>query len=132
MVAPDATIVHIKDKLHIMTPKTVRADALRNLVKLREPVSDALARLSSFDWSSDVELVVVTTSHLACALDGFDDGSLDGTALSAWAESLQGREDITLDPVARDMLAEALFELSTPELFGSIEEVVASARARLD
>lgn len=114
-----------------MTPNPSRADVLRDLVELREPVSDALARLSSFDWSSDVELVVVTTRHLVRALNAFDDGSLDGTVLSAWAESVQGREDIALDPVARDLLAEALFELSTPELFGSVEEVVASVKTRL-
>lgn len=114
-----------------MTPNAGRAHALRDLVELRRPVSDALARLSAHDWSSDVDLVTVTTHDLTHALEGFDDGSLDGAALSAWAEALQGREDIALDPVTRDLLVEALFELSTPELFGPIEEVVSGVRARL-
>ena len=114
-----------------MMSNTNRVEALRDLVELRVPVSAALARLSEFGWSSDLELVTLATHDLAGALDYFVAGSLDEASLCAWAEAIQGREDVELDPAARDILAEALFELSTPELFGPVVEVVESVRQRL-
>jgi hypothetical protein len=61
----------------------------------------------------------------------FQAGSLDEAALSAWAEAIHGREDSALDTTDRDILAEAVFEASTPELFGTMAEIVESVLRRL-
>jgi hypothetical protein len=72
---------------------------------------------------------VLSRAHVFRALDAFSRGALPASLLEAWAEALHTAEDVILDVGDRDFLAEALFELSTPELFGSMEEVVARLRA---
>lgn len=75
--------------------------------------------------------MTLTVRHVRHALDVFIEGSIDGTGLSAWVEAVQGREDIGLDTGNRDRLADALFKLSTPELFGPIIDLVDEIRERL-
>ncbi len=50
--------------------------------------------------------------------------------LERWAEVVHTEEDIEGDWADRDFLSQAIFELSTPELFGSMEEIVARLRER--
>lgn len=114
-----------------MASNTSRTEALRNLVELREPLPAALTRLAEFPWPSERELITLVAHDLTRALEAFDAGSLDEEGLCTWAETLQGREDIALDPADRDLLAGALFELSTPELFGSMAGVIESVKGEL-
>jgi hypothetical protein len=111
--------------------KRSRLEVLKDLVELRAPVNETRAQLAEFDWHSELELITMTTHDLARALTRFEAGSLDETDLSDWAEALQGREDVALDPPTRELLSEALYELSTPELFGPMSEVVNTVRSRL-
>jgi hypothetical protein len=81
--------------------------------------------------TSNPEQQTLTTDDLRQALDRFDEGTLAEADLVAWAEEVHAREDIELDPGDRDLLADALFELSTPELFGPITDIVGEIRRRL-
>lgn len=114
-----------------MTWNLRRQEALRGLVELRNTVGDALARLSELEWSSEQELVTLVVGDVARAIDRYETGLLREDELSAWAEAVHGREDVALDPADRDLLADALYELSTPELFGAMTEVVQALKARL-
>ena len=114
-----------------MTSNPNRQEALLALIELRTTVDAALARLYEFERRADDELVMLTVRDLRRALDGFSAGTLDEAGLIAWAEAVHGREDIGLDAADRDLLSAALFELSTPELFGSITVVVSEIKGRL-
>ena len=81
--------------------------------------------------TSNSEQQTLTIGDLTRALDEFDAGALSEADLVAWAEEVHGREDIELDPNDSDLLADALFELSTPELFGPMTGVVSAIRRRL-
>ena len=81
--------------------------------------------------TSNPERQTLTIDDLKRALDEFDAGALGEADLVAWAEEVHGREDIELDHAARELLADALFELSTPELFGPMTDVVSEIRRRL-
>ncbi|WP_426300244.1 hypothetical protein [Arthrobacter sp. R-11] len=114
-----------------MTSHQSREEALRDLVELRCPVPEALKRLSAFGWASDTELMKIVLEDITRALKRFEAKSLAAQDLEAWAEALQGREDLLLDPTTRDFLADALFELSTPELFGPMADIVSDLRTRI-
>jgi hypothetical protein len=43
-----------------------------------------------------------------------------------WAEALQGREDLRLEPHDDGRIKDALFSVSTPELFGELPDVVSA------
>ena len=64
------------------------------------------------------------------ALEAFARGDLSSTLLERWAETVHSADDIVVDSADQDFLTEALFELSTPELFGSMEDIVAGLRDR--
>lgn len=98
---------------------------------MRRPLRESLAQLSTFGWSSQEELATAAARDITHALDQFRAGELNADDLCTWAEELQGREDIALDSEDRDFLADALFQLSTPELCGSADDVAAVLRQRL-
>ncbi len=114
-----------------MTSDPQLHDALRDLVELRTSVEAAVERLTAFPWPGEEPGVTLTLGDVRRALDGFDARTLTEAQLETWAEEIHGREDIELDPVDRDLLADALFELSTPELFGPMTEVVSELRRRI-
>ncbi|WP_133247063.1 hypothetical protein [Pseudarthrobacter sp. AG30] len=114
-----------------MVSQDQRRDAVDDLIRLRRPVRESLAQLSTFEWSSQAELATAFARDIAHALDKFWTGKLSAEYLCAWAEELQGREDIALNPEDRDFLPDALFQLSTPEICGSAEDVAVVLRQRL-
>jgi hypothetical protein len=115
-----------------MTSSSRRQDALRDLIELRTPVDDAIAGLADFPWPGEDPVVMLTLRDIGRVLDLFDARALSETDLTAWAEEVHGREDIELDPADRDLLADALFELSTPELFVPMPDIVSELRRRLE
>lgn len=114
-----------------MVSQDQRQDALYDLIQLRRPLGETWARLLTFEWSSQEELATAFAQDIVHALDEFWAGKVSADDLCAWAEELQGREDIALYPEDRDFLADALFQLSTPEICGPADEVAVALRLRL-
>jgi len=115
-----------------MTSHAERHEALRNLIELTSPVGAAMERLSPFPWPGEDPAVTLTAEDLGQVLARFEAGTLTEDDLVTWAEEIHSREDIELDPADSDLLADALVELSTPEIFGSIPDIVSGLRRRLD
>jgi hypothetical protein len=108
-----------------------RQAALRNLIELTSSVGAAFDRLKPFPWPGEEPGVTLTLLNIGRALDQFEAKTLNEDDLVAWAEEIHTREDIELDPPDRQLLADALFELSTPELFGEMPDIVSELRRRL-
>ncbi len=75
--------------------------------------------------------LMLTMRSVRTALDRFERGGLSASTLERWAEAIHTAEDVEFDPSCRDDLSQAIFELSTPELFGTMDEIVERLRARL-
>ena len=114
-----------------MVSQDQRRQALYELIQLRRPLAELSVRLLRFEWSSQEELATAFAQDIGHALDEFSAGKISADDLCAWAEELQGREDVALNPQDRDFLADALFQLSTPELCGPADEVAVALRLRL-
>lgn len=93
-----------------------RAEALRDLVQLRTPVRTAADRLKSFPWDSDVHVVVLTRADARRLLDSYVRGELTASAVEAWANAVEGRDDIGFELGFEGLLKQFLFDLATPEL----------------
>ena len=107
-----------------------RVAALGDLLELRVPVAAALESLRRFRWDSE-ELVTVTRGHLRDVLGRFAAGRLSADEVVAWAESVHLRDDIAREEGADDVLNEVLVEMSSPELFGRLDEIATDLLARL-
>jgi hypothetical protein len=101
---------------------------LLDLVERRVPVPQAVTELARFPWDCDMELVQLRRTHLFTVLDEFQRGSISASDVEDWAEALTGRDDVAVDD---EELREALFQLSTPELFDPLHVAAAVWVSRL-
>lgn len=109
------------------TDRESARDALLALVPDLDAAFEALGRFEPPASGSSVQLDRAT---VRLALDAFTRGDLSPAVLERWAEAVHSADDVELDSADQDFLSEALFELSTPELFGSMEEIVVRLRER--
>jgi len=112
------------------TPLPPRQDAVRDLVELRVPVAEAVRVLRRFPWDED-ELVDLDVAHVTAALAAYDAGVLNAPDLEAWADAVEGRDDIGRTAGQEQLLNDVLMALSSPELFGGFGMAVASVRGQL-
>ena len=106
-----------------------RAEALGDLIEFRRPVVEAASALAAFPWDSP-ELVKLTRQQLADAVGRCWEGTISTEDLRAWAEALDGREDVSFEVGGVDLRG-VLFELATPELFGDVKSTMAELLERL-
>lgn len=113
-----------------------RRELLLDLIEARRPAHEVRAELRRFAWDSP-QLVELGPEHVAKVLQRYLRREWSATDVEAWAEALEGRDDVGYSPGARERIADALHELSTPEVSGPLTDEVASRwlealRARAD
>lgn len=90
-----------------------------DLVQWNGPISDLVAAVRRIpERVTPVVILDRTAAEAALRKLLADEAPL--TDLTAWAEELHTREDVDIEPGHEDLLAQFLFELSTPELFEPI------------
>ncbi|HET6668394.1 MAG TPA: hypothetical protein VFG98_14045 [Intrasporangium sp.] len=104
-----------------------RIELLRELVRCDPPLTTTLQGLAAHPWDHDTDLVTLSAGQAVEVLLRFVRGEVEAEQLELWAESLESREDVGLEPA--DELRQMLLELSTPELFGELADL---ARTWLD
>lgn len=97
-----------------------RVDALNDLLRRRIPVADGIRNLRQFPWDSPEELTVLAAADVVAALESYALGEMGAEGLESWAEAIAGRDDVAMETKAAENLTQALFELSSPELFGPV------------
>lgn len=90
-----------------------RTDALKALVAVEMPISEAISRMSKFEWDSEEHLAVLAPEHLERALSLFTVGALSASDVEAWANALECRDDLAL---SAPVVSEVLFELANPAI----------------
>lgn len=115
----------------VMTRYPRRVDALAAAIDVSPNLRDALLQLQMLPIVGQTDLVV-DRATIGRGLDAFERGAISATTLQEWAEALHTAEDAELAPADRDVVARALFVLSTPELFGGTEDSVREVRALID
>jgi hypothetical protein len=107
-----------------------RQRLLASLVGLTGNVQLTLDSLQSSVMSAIESPIQLDREDIRRAIDAFTSGELSAGVLEQWAEAVHGAEGVVLDPADEAFLADALFELSSPQIFGSMEEIVNGIRER--
>lgn len=107
-----------------------RRSLLESLVALTGNIEVTLASLRASAPSGPGASVQIDRANIRLAVEAFLNGEVSAHLLERWAEAIHGADDVVLDPADEAFLSDVLFELSTPELFGSMEEIVAGIRER--
>ena len=81
-----------------------------------------MQELRGFSWDSDEELLQLEASHLIQVLRGYVDGAASAEEVEAWANAIEGREDIGY----QGKVLEAVHVLANPVLEGELTRDLAS------
>lgn len=93
-----------------------RSELLQSLLTLNQPLADILPQLAAFGWDSDRQLVMLKRHHITAILNKYLANTLAATDVEAWANALEGREDIGYEAGAVEVIAETIDELANPLL----------------
>jgi hypothetical protein len=107
-----------------------RRELLTDLIEVRRPLSESLAAVRGLPWDSDVDLVILTRSHVVELLGRYLNGELDAVGVEAWAEAIEVRDDVGAEPGHEDVLRQFVFETANPLLAEPVTE--AGARRWLE
>ena len=103
-----------------MTSMSERKKALDALLGFEQPVEQLRTALAAFSWDAATELAFLSSSHMANALSRFIGGNTAATEVQAWANAIEGRDDIGFESANEQLLRELLHELANPVLTQSL------------
>lgn len=92
-----------------------RAALVQQLVEWRRPASVLIEELRAFPWDCDRPLYTLTCSHMAAALDRYLTGACTSQELADWAEAIEQRADISLDPDHGDVLKQMIVDITVAD-----------------
>jgi hypothetical protein len=98
---------------------TIRLEAVRRVVEIEGSLGAAIEALHAFPWDWNGQRVKFTADHLRNAIAAFSGGSISENELIAWADALEVRDDVEASgstEAEKELLQDALFRISTPEL----------------
>ena len=113
-----------------MNERFDRRSLLEALIALNRNIEVTLSSLQASQLGARDSSVQIDRGNIRLAIEAFLRGTVSADLLERWAEAVHGADDVVLDPADEAFLSDALFELSTPELFGSMEEIVAAIQER--
>ncbi len=93
-----------------------RAQLLTELLSPHRPIELIREELSRFPWDSDSDLVILKRTHLKSMLGNYIADHMTVADIAAWAEAIEGRDDVGFEAEHEELLKTILFELSTQEL----------------
>ena len=102
-----------------------RADWLKSLLNLDRSLEEITSGLGTFPWDSLEELVILKSDHFIGVLRRYLAREVDSEQVGAWANAIEGREDIGFDQDMEDLVRQALHELANPYLTRALSFEVA-------
>lgn len=113
-------------------PYSMRLEAVRDLIELRDTLSNCRNRLLQFPWNFEGQATVITRLDVETVLTSFLQGKISSKDLEEWADLLELREDVAYEADHREWLNFALFNLSDQHLNGAISATSVSELLSLD
>lgn len=83
---------------------TQREKILRQLLEFNAPLEGTYSLLRQFPWDSEQELVTLRKQHIASILERYTQSSLTEAEVEAWANAIEGRDDLGLEPGQEELL----------------------------
>ena len=107
-----------------MSSDVERARVIRDVVELRASLPELAARLRTFPWDYEHELVVVQSEHLASVARRYIAGELSASEVEEWADLIECRDDVGF---GSDDLKETVHRLANQAIDGALTRAMAKA-----
>ncbi|MBO0751273.1 MAG: hypothetical protein J2P53_04135, partial [Bradyrhizobiaceae bacterium] len=92
---------------------------LASLIRFDAPLADIEAGLATLGWGSK-PVVTLTREHIKHILQRFASGEIDAATVEAWANLVEGRDDIQFEHGHEQVVADVVFDLANPVLQGKL------------
>jgi hypothetical protein len=92
-----------------------RRELVQALVRYELPIEPVLEELASIEWDSE-PLVVLHARDVLAILDRFLTMELTADQVTDWADRLEVRDDVELEPSYSAQIREWIFQLANPNL----------------
>lgn len=103
-----------------------RTTTLIDLVCLRVPVEAAITAVRALPWDSEEDLVLLDRSAASSVLRRYGSGEITADDLEAWANAIEGREDVGFEAGQDERLSRFIFETANPALAQPLDETYSS------
>ena len=110
-------------------PETSRREVLEALLEARQAPAASASALGRFTWDSE-EVVTLRRSHVITVLNKLVLGEWSPDEVEQWADLLEGRDDVGLEPGHEDVLKQVIFDLANPALQGPLDARAADGLMR--
>ena len=107
-----------------------RQSTLNSLIHFDIPLADLRAEVAAIGWGCE-PAVVLRRQHIKAVLQRFVTGEIDAATVEAWANLIEGRDDIQFDPEHEDVVLDAIHDLANPVLQGRLEDIASEILASL-
>lgn len=103
---------------------------LSSLIHFDAPLAEIEAGLAALGWGSE-PVDTLTREHVADILQRFASGEIDAATVEAWANLVEGRDDIQFEPGHERVVLDAVHDLANPVLQGRLENIAPAVLAKL-
>lgn len=93
-----------------------RLTLLHTLLDFSAPLRDSLRRLDAQGWDYAGAAATLRKEHIGAVLTRYRAGQLGEPDVEAWANAIEGRDDIDFDVRDERVIGELIFELANPLL----------------
>lgn len=93
-----------------------RTQLLSNLLSYSHPLEQTVASLRQFSWDAEAGLIILSRNHAIQLLERYLRNDLANSDVEAWANAIEGREDIDYESGYEDSLQEIIHILANPIL----------------
>ncbi|MES2359101.1 MAG: hypothetical protein V4529_12285 [Gemmatimonadota bacterium] len=91
-----------------------RASLLRSLIDFDDPIQEIMAELQQLPWDVEIPVVQFSVGDATSVLRRYEAGQLSAPDIEAWANAIEGRDDIGIDDHLD--LREMIYQLANPSL----------------
>jgi hypothetical protein len=108
----------------------MRQQALSSLIHFDAPLASIEAELAALGWGAE-PVAMLMREHITAVLQRFVSGEIDAATVEAWANLVEGREDIQFEPGREQIVLDAIHDLANPVLQGRLENIAPGLLAKL-
>ena len=99
-----------------MMNEAQRLAVIGDLLQLARPLDEIAKRLAAIDWDFEGEGVALQRQHLRTMLHRFLENLITTADIEAWANLVEGREDVYFSADGEEQIEKVLHELANPLL----------------
>lgn len=100
--------------------KPDKFEVLNDLLSLKRPLLEIQKDLETLDWDSNDNVCILNVDKLENILNLYISNTISKQNLELWANMIECREDIQIDPKQEKVIKKVIFALANPYLEGEI------------